>query len=167
MTSTLGLAMLRLPAMEKQALSSLSTPVMADAVPFFPWEQEAFPYFSNWWQGPEDKYSIDDQDEDASEDIGVEWHVVVVRLVIAHLTGGYSGENQANLYDWAPVIQQFFRAHPFLTSTEYPSELDYISPVGVQISDCTGIRVFSNAGISAQQIGCEWTLRIPIMIKVF
>lgn len=167
MTSTLGLAMLRIAAMQKQALADLTPSVAADAVAFFPWEQESFPYFANWWQGPEDKYSIDDQDEDASEDIAVEWHVIVTRLVIAHLTAGYSGENQANAYDWDEAIRQYFRTHPFLTSDEYPTALDFIDPLGIQMADCTGIRTFSNAGISAQQIGCEYTWRLPIMVKVF
>lgn len=167
MTSVLRDAMTRIAAMEIQALADLSPSVTAEAKPFFPWEQDAFPYLANWWQGPDKEDSLDDIDTDLSEDVVAEWHTIVARLVGAHMTAGYTGENQDNLYDWHEAITEYFRTHPFLTSDAHPTELDYIGPTGIQIAASTGIRTFANTGTATQQIGTEITLRLPIMKKVY
>ena len=167
MTSVLHNAMLRIASMEKQALADMTPNVTADAVDFFPWEQEVPPYFVNWLSGYRERLSIDDQDEDSSEDIPVEWWAVTARLVIGHLGEGYKGEIARDLYDYMPAITQFFRTHPYLTSTAYPTPLDMIGPISLVIPDGTGLRVFSNAGIVNQQVGTEFTLQIPILIEAY
>lgn len=159
--------MLRIASMEKQALKDMTPSVTADAVAFFPYEQEVPPYFVNWLSGYRERLSIDDLDEDSSEDIVVDWFTVTIRLVIGHLTEGYQGEVALNLYDYIPAITQYFRTHPYLTSDDYTTPLDMIGPLSLTIPDGTGLRVFSNAGISSQQVGTEFTLQIPILINAY
>lgn len=167
MTSVLHNAMLRIASMEKQALADMTPSVAADAVAFFPWEQESFPYFLNWLSGYRERLSIDDLDDDSAEDIPVEWWTVTIRLVVGHLTQGYKGETALNLYDYMPAITQYFRTHPYLTSDDYTTPLDMIGPLSLTIPDGTGLRVFTNAGISSQQVGTEFTLQIPILINAY
>jgi hypothetical protein len=167
MTSLLSQAMDRIAAMEKQALADLTPSVPADAVPYFPYEQEAFPYFFNRLSGVEPKNSLSDQDEDSGEDIVVEYYNITIRLVIGHLGEGYRGERAKDLYEYIPAVLQFFREHSFLTSTAYPSELDYINPLDISIPNGTGLLVFQNAGIVNFQVGTEFTLRLPIIVQVY
>ena len=159
--------MTRIAAMEIQALADLSPAVVAEAVAYFPYEQETFPYFTNWLNGVEPKYSLDDLDVDSGEDIISEYYSVTMRIVMGHLGEGYRGDRALDLYEYIPAILQFFRANPYLTCDAYTTALDYIGVPDIEITSGTGLRVFSNAGISAQQIGAEFTLRLPIMARVY
>lgn len=164
MATILSQALTRIAAMQKQALADLTPSVTADAVAFWPWQQEAFPYFTNRISNHE---VVTEEEEGASEDVTIDRYTVAMRLIVGHYTEGYSGEAAARIYEYVPAILRFFDAHPFLTCTAYPDELDYIYPNDVQITGGTGLVVFANSGIGALQVGWEINLLLPLLSSAF
>ncbi len=159
MPSTLSQAMTRIAELQKDALNTL-TGGKVDAVAFFPYAQEDFPYFVNWLSG-------DDEDEEVSEDIVLDRYVVTMRLVVGHLTEGYEGEVALDIYEYIPAIKAAFATNSFLKSTDSPTDLDSIAPEGVNITGSTGLRAFVNAGLNVTQIGVDFTLELPILREVY
>lgn len=138
----------RVVALQKEALLSLSTPVTADAVPYFIHTQEFFPYFTNRVGSDQITYDSEDYDDDEI--------TVTMRLIIGHVTQGYVGEPEANLYAYIPVIKTYFNARENLQSATYTARMSGL--IRARITAHLGFRVFQNAGISAQQVGTEFTL---------
>ncbi len=159
MPSTLSQAMTRIAELQKDALNTL-TDGKVDAVAFFPYQQESFPYFVNWLSG-------DDVDEDISEDIVFDRYVVTMRLVVGHFTEGYEGETSLDIYEYIPAIKAAFATNPYLTSTASTTALDSIAADGVNITGSTGLRAFVNAGLNVTQIGVDFTLELPILRKEY
>lgn len=139
-------------AIAKEALPELS------GAPYFFHSQSDFPYMV-FRLGSTDYASN-------SEDIEDTDMVVIMRLVVAHLTEGYSGENEDTFYSYRATIRRAFARQYFLTSEEYPTPLDAISPRGCFLLSDTGLRVFNTLGITAQQIGTEFTLSVPFYDNV-
>lgn len=162
MASILSQAMDRIADMEKEALTTL-TSGKVDAVSFYPYQQSALPYFYNWLNG--DTLLI--EEPVGGEDVVTFQYTVTMRLVIAHLTEGYLGEWQSNAYEFIPAIITFFLQNPFLTSTTFSTELDFIDPNGVIITGTTGLRVFQNTGLNVRQGGVDFTLNLPILEAVY
>lgn len=139
----------RVVLLEKAALAALATPKTADAVPYFFHTQETFPYFTNRVSGI--------VVEGDSEDFDVDTYQVTMRLVVGHVTEGYIGEPESNLYTYIPQIQTYFNERDGLVDgTTYTSHMDELH--WARVTACSGLRVFQNAGISAQQVGAEFTL---------
>lgn len=153
-SSYMGNAMLRIAAMEEEALSG------SDAAPFWPYSQESFPY---WTNRPAARST-----DDWSEDIQVYRRQVLARLVIGHLESGYKGENADKLIDWMADIETYWREHPMLTTDagSYTSEPDYLFEEMRNLTD-TGLVVFQNSGLMSTQIGVEYTLDIPFLRSVY
>lgn len=124
--------------------------VTVDAVPFFFHTQEAFPYFTNRVSGVE-------VGDDGSEDFDRDTYTVTMRLVVGHLTSGYDGAMESSLYTWMPTIKTFFNEREWLQSAgTYAAAMTGL--IRARITAMTGLRVFDNAGVSALQVACEFTL---------
>jgi hypothetical protein len=162
MASILSQAMTRIADMQIEALAGVTidgSSVEADAVPYFPYQQEAAPYFSNRITNHEVTYE--------SDDIVTDTFTITMRLVIGHLEEGYDGELASDMYEYIPAVIAFFDSNPFLTSTNYPAELDYIEPEDVTITVSSGINAFLNSGVGSIQIGTEFTLEVPLLRAVY
>lgn len=138
----------RVAALEIEALAALSPTVVADAKPYFLHTQEAFPYFTNRMGG--DSVGSDSHDFDRDE------ITVIMRLVIGHVTEGYQGEPETNLYTWMPQVKEYINERELLQSNTYPTAM--ISLLDARVTGHNGFRVFQNTGLSATQVGTEFTL---------
>ena len=157
-------AFLRIFAMQKEAVATLKTDIDTQ---FWPW-QGTPPYFTNRL-GP---MAADVQNFD--EWIESDYHTVLMRLVTAHITEDYTGNPQDKTHQYIVLTETYFRQHPML-STDAGTYADDGGPnfllVGgggfeAQITNHTGVVVFTNSGIGAQQLGCEFTLRLPYLRSV-
>lgn len=156
MAIDLDAALDRITENEIAALAALSTPETADAKPYFYHWQESFPYFTNR-VGPITM-------ADLGEEFDNPTYGVIMRLVIAHLTADYHGQNEDKLKLWIPQVITYFHAHPRLQTDTYKIGLSQIEEA--RITNCTGFRIFQNAGISELQIGCEFTLQISFYEQI-
>lgn len=140
-------ALLRIAAMQIEVMSDLG--VTADAVPYFYHVQESFPYWTN---------RVGDilVADDGSEDFDRDTYTFIMRLVIGHVTEGYRGEVEARLYDYIPEIKTYFNAREGLECDAYTTWLNGL--IRARISNISGFRIFQDAGISANQVGTEFTL---------
>lgn len=151
--------MKRVAAMQIEAVASLKT---VDAKGFWPYQQEELPYFTNRWGG------LTNVDDVFGEDIDQEAHVILMRLVAAHLTEGYDSAtiNDASniVIQYAVLVVEYFRNHPRLTtdSGAYTGEPDYLLQ-DARLTNHTGVVIFSNSGIGQLQYGTEFTLEIPFL----
>jgi hypothetical protein len=170
MASTLSTALTRITEMQIEALTAFQaalTPPGNELVakPFWPYEQAAFPYMFNRISG--DTVVRDDVEGfGASEDIVLDLYTVAMRLVVNHITAGYEGEIQSDIYEYIPLLKDFFDLNQLLTSTNSPEPLDFIAPNGVAITGGTGLSVFPNSGVGAAQLGYELTLELPIIREI-
>lgn len=138
----------RVAALQKEALLSLTPAVTADAVPYFIHTQETFPYFTNRIGGDDIQYDSEEFDRDTL--------VVTMRLVVGHITSGYVGEPESNLYTYIPALKTYFNEREMLQSAAYTTAMTGL--IRARVTAHLGFRVFQNAGISAQQVGTEFTL---------
>ncbi len=137
----------RTVAMQIEAMASIGKTV--DAKPHFWHVQEAFPYFTN-------RIVDNPITDDGSQDEDLNQPVLVMRFIIAHITAGYKGEKERNLYEWLPVIKTWFNEHQWLTSAAYPLRMDNLQQA--RIVNNGGIRAFENVGIPVVQVGAELQL---------
>lgn len=139
----------RVVLLQKESLTALSTPVTSDAVSYFFYTQESFPY----WTNRPGAVTFDDN----SEEFDADTYTVIMRLVIGHMTSGYRGENEADLYAWIPEIKNYFNSRDSLEcATTYTGRMDGL--LFAKVTACTGFRAFSQAGFEATQLGTEFTL---------
>jgi len=157
-------AFLRIFAMQKEAVATLKTDIDTQ---FWPWQGDP-PYFTSRF-GPsnEDLSSY-------SEDIGADVDTVLMRIVTAHITEDYRGNAQDKTHQYIALIKSYFRQHPMLT-TDAGTYADDGGPDfllwggGNQVAEIkshTGTVVFTNSGIGAMQLGCEFTLTLPYLSEV-
>lgn len=161
--SYLDNALDRVVAMQKEAMSTLTTGAF-DSVPYWPYQQEAFPYMTNRHGGMSPDYTK------YAPDIESEPEVILMRLVVAHITAGYKGEKPALALDYYIAIRDYFRTHSNLATDGgvYTAPPDYLDPeTGAFISSHTGLVVFSNSGLLTPQLGYEFTLQIPYIQSVY
>ena len=138
--------LLRVAALEKEGMSSIS--VTCDAKPFFIFQQESFPYWTN--------RITNIPVESDSENIDVETFDIIARLVVDHRTAGYRGEPEALLYRCIPTMIGYFNARELLQSAAYPTEpLDLIQ---ARVTAVDGLRIFETSGLSALQVGTEFKI---------
>lgn len=146
--------LLRICEVEIEAMS----PVKVDAKPFFPYSQEAFPYFYN--QLAEGTYS-----QENGMDYVFQTRRVNAYLVIAHLTEGYRGDAQEKADDYIPKVIEGFTSMKgsMLVSDAYPNRASYLLDAVRVVSD-TGIRLFTNGGLQDQlQIGVQFVLELTLI----
>ena len=129
----------------EEALASVKT---LETKPYFYWFGEYFPYMT---------FRIGaDEITDEGEELDVDTYLVVGRLVVAHLTEGYSGEGESNLYTYIPLLKTAFNKHPLLKSATYTTGMTNLNEA--RLNRLSGYKVFTDGGVSSIQIGCEFPL---------
>jgi hypothetical protein len=157
MSSYLSDAMDRIVAMQKEALNTL-TGGKVDAVTYWPYQQNDFPYFTNRL-APKTVTSL-------SEDLDIYGRQIIMFLVVGHATSGYQGELPSRLYDYLPAVEKFFRNNPMLTSTLYPDAPDYLWNEEARIDTDAGISADAQGGLGQLQIGVRFTLSLPYLREI-
>ena len=142
--------LLRVRDLEIEALEALADVDNADAVEYLYHFQEAFPYFTNRIGGV-------DVGAD-SEEFDIYTYQVIMRLVIEHITADYVGENESKLQLYIPQVVNYFNSRAMLQTTSGSYDTAMLSLMEARISSSTGFRIFTDAGISAQQVGTEFVL---------
>lgn len=139
----------RITAMEKEVIPG------SDAVKVFIYAQESFPYWTN--RVGAFQIVLD------SQDLQVITFQILMRLVIGHMTEGYTGELEETLQTtYIPQILTYFAQHVGLQCLSFPGQMQYLDPRGVMILNGTGLAVFQQGGIGSNQIGAEFSLEVPI-----
>jgi hypothetical protein len=144
----------RIVALEKEAVTT------SDAVPYWPYQQASFPYWTNRLGPYEQVFAY-------GEDVPRDESSVLMRLVAAHVSEGYEGESQSNIHQWVVATLNKFEDNPYLVSTTYATEFDDIAPDGAVIISHTGLVIFQNAGVLANQLGVEFTLSVPALRQAY
>lgn len=156
----------RVVAMQKEAMESI-TAGKFDAVPYWPYFQNDFPYMTNRHGAMSvdyTKYAPDIEDNPET---------IAMRLVVDHLNADYEGGVPARCLDYYIAIRDYFRSHSDLntdgsTYGDYTSIPDYLDPdTGAYIVSHTGLVVFTNSGLLTPQLGYEFALAIPFMQSVY
>lgn len=159
--------MLRLAAMEREALSAVGDTVLCDAVPYWPYTQEIFPY---WWNRITNLEVS--QEPDLAGDVVVDTYTIDLGLVVAHLTAGYKGEMVSRVYTWIPRILDYFNLHQDLTSADplYTDPPDYVWIVeggSILRGIPQGLRTLANSGLGdTQQIAVVFQLEVPLLRQI-
>lgn len=135
-----------------------------DAVPYWPYEQNGFPYWTNRLAAMTTEFTK------YAEDIQDNPETILMRLVVDHITAGYEGDVPQKVHEYYVPIVDYFAQHSGLTtdSGTYPTCMDGLDPdTQAFIATHTGLVVFQNSGIISNQLGMEFTLRVPIMRSVY
>jgi hypothetical protein len=153
----------RLVAMEKEALDTI-TGTAVDAVDYWPYEQDAFPYFTNRL-GP-----MTLTDDEYGEDISLYTYNILIRLVTDHITAGYKGDKSDLTTQYIVIFETYLRTHPMLATDgsafgDYTAVPDFLFQEARLIAH-TGLVVFQNTGTGTLQIGCEFTLEVAFLRSV-
>ena len=144
--------LLRAAALEKEGLATLS--VTCDAKAYFIHQQESFPYWTN--------RIADIAVEFDSENIDTYTVDITARLIIGHRTEGYKGQPETQLYTYIPTMIGYFNARELLQSAAYPTEpLDLIQ---ARVTAVSGLRIFETSGLSALQVGTEFTITCTVPV---
>lgn len=159
-------AMNRLPPLQRAALLTLTPQVQSDAVPYWPYVQDAFPY---WYSRIESMNTT----EPLSQDIEIHNYTIAMALVIGHISDtGYKGEQPEKAYQWIVAILNYFKDYrpSKLITDEYPNALDYlwIDEGGARITGIpNGTRTLANSGTEARQLAIVFSLDLPLVWEVY
>lgn len=149
----LGAFMDRLLEMEKESIDDVVDGGV-DGVTYFPYEQEAFPYWTNRVTGVTPDYY--------AQDIAHYPIRIAGRLVMGHLKEGYEGELLERAYVYIPAILSYFKDRPTMKSNAHPTKMDDLL-TDFEIVDIVGPAAFQNNGIGATQVGVEIIFTLPII----
>ena len=143
----------RIVLIEKEALAALTPAVTADAFDHFFHVQEAYPYWTN--------RIINQTVAGDSEEMDNDNFTLVARLVIGHITEGYSGQPENDLYTYIPQFKTYLHAREGLqtdqtSGPDLSDEQRYL--IRARIVSTTGLRAFENAGINVLQVGTEFNI---------
>lgn len=158
--------MARLPVLQKAAMATIG--MTPDAVDYWPYAQEGFPYF---WNRIE---SMTPDEVLAAQDVTVHVYTVSMALVIAHLTAdGFVGETSHNAYSYIPAVLDYFRGekprhlYDGVTYLTEPNAL-WIEDGGAIITGIpNGTRTLANSGLNAQQVAVVFQLSIPLLFEMY
>lgn len=135
--------MTRLVDMEQEAISN------SVAVKFPLYTQATFPY----WTNNVTEFAPGRAEDEFEYDEARRVFTVESKYVIGHITEGYTGQPQEQFWsDWITILD-FFDAHPGLTSTAYPTPLQYLDAQETTLLPSVGLARFQNSGIGADQVG--------------
>lgn len=135
----------RVAALQIAAMASIN--IRADAKPYFYHVQESFPYFTN-------RIVTNPIGDNGSQDEDLNNPLVIMRLIVAHVTEGFKGEPEGKLYEWGPIVKTYIQERSeWLIATGYPNRMDNLQ--SARITDAGGFRVFSDSGLSVNQVGRE------------
>lgn len=148
----------RIVAMQHEALDAAVVALFPektgiDAVPYWPYEQEGFPYLINRYSGWSKDLS--------PEDIDLRNHTVRMSLVYSHLQEGIPGERQEEMYALVPLLEDFFITEWGLTTSVgglFPNRPDWLFPIGTSLHPSGGLIHMANGGVGTIQIGEDITI---------
>jgi hypothetical protein len=163
MTNYIEDAMARIVEMQQEVFTA-DIGEACDAVPYWPYEQESFPYWTNRLAAMTPDYI------EFAEDIQTNPETILMRLVVDHVTAGYKGDKPKKAHEYYVPIIDYFSQHSGLNtdSGTYTTCADYLDPTTQAfITTHTGLVVFSNSGILTMQLGIEFTLRVPFMRSIY
>lgn len=159
-------ALARLVSMQKAALTGVAANEnqLCDAVAYWPYEQEAFPYFWNRVNSMTVDY--------LAQDIAIDRYEIEMGLVIAHYTAGYRGDNTTHAANYIEAVMAYFDAHADMTSiAPYTTPLDNLwldEGEGAVISGIPGgLRTIQNSGIGTIQVAIGFMLDMPLLREVY
>jgi len=140
--------LLRIIAVAKESLASLTPTVVADGRPYL-YAQEETPYFCTRITAQEDTSE--------SMEINSSLYRIELRLIMGKLTQGYDGETQSRLYRYMPTVISFLKQRIWLQSTAYPTRpADLLT---VNYLSCGGLQVWvDNTGDKTPQYGTSFLL---------
>lgn len=148
MVSYLNDLLLRAVAIEKEAFLTLTPAKRIDAVPRFYHVQEATPYITNRVSA----MPIDTSDGNENEQFPLPR--LTLRCVVGHITAAYKGENETHIYEWIPLLVDYFAERKWFQSAAYPAAPDYL--ILSEVVDGGGFRAFDNNGFAGTiQVGFE------------
>jgi len=156
-------ALERIVEMQKEVFAD-TIGVECDAVPYWPYQQNSFPYWTNRLAAMTPEYIK------FSEDIQSNPETILMRLVVDHITARYEGDVPKLVHTWYVPIVDYFAQHSGLNtdSGTYQTCQDLLDPdTQAYIATHTGVVVFQNSGIIDNQLGIEFTLRCPFMRNIF
>lgn len=140
--------LLRVVAIGKEALLSLTPPITADGKPYL-YVHDRTPYFCT-------RISSSEMNSE-SEEINANLYTVELRLIMGKVTEGYDGEIQGKLYRYMPTITAFLQKRIFLQSATYttrPADL-----LGAYYRSCGGLQVWAdNSGSGTAQFGTSFLI---------
>lgn len=163
----------RFPVLAEAALATVTNPETSaaqkcDAVEFWPYQQEAFPY---WWHRIEDMTV----EEDPAGDSEIHVYRITAALVIAHITEGYkySGDTSAKAHRWISAYMNYMRAHRDLaieghdTYGEMPNWL-WTADGGARVTGIpNGTRPIQNNGIGLTQVAAMFSIEMPLLFELY
>ncbi len=138
----------RVVAMEAEALGIRALDALADHL-------DQTPYMTNGLG----EFTFESGPTDAAV------YTVRMRLIVGHVTEGYKGQPERILRQRIPVLHQFFRARPGLTSALFPAPPAYLGSVGTLLTGGIGTAFFQEPGLPVQ-VGTEFSLRVPTLTSV-
>lgn len=147
----IGAFMIRLLEMEKEAVADIKK---VDGVTYFPYEQEAFPYWTNQVAGLTPGYLAQDIVQYPLRITGM--------LVLGHYTEGYKGEQLVKAYAYMAAVMSYFKDRPGMQSDAHPDSMDDIF-TDFEIVDVVGPAAFQNSGIGVIQVGLKFFFGLPII----
>lgn len=158
--------MKRLPVLQKAALGEIAQ--KCDAVAYWPYQQEFFPYFWNRIEGMT-------VEEDVSGDLNIHRYQVSMALVIGHLVEAkYVGLISELAYPWIGQVLNYFRQYNpshLMDGSEYTSAPDWLwtEEGGARIVGIpNGTRTLANSGVgNALQIAVVFTLEVPLLFELY
>lgn len=157
----------RLVAMETEALSSIAGVGNVDAATYWPYEQQAFPY---WWNRVVNM-TVRAGEATLAADIDIHEYTFQAGLVIGHIDSGYSGERVAEAYNYIEAVVAYFNDHRDLTDTTTfttaPDFLWHAPGYGAHITSIPGgIAVRQESGIEAVQHVLVFQIEVPLLFEV-
>lgn len=151
----LGAVFERLVVMEKEAVASIYPAI--DAAAYFPYQQEATPY----WLTRLVRLQVESGEDGLGEDVPLDRYTIALRYVAGHLSQGYEGELPDQIYDIIVAVLAYFSDHEELSTTTLGA-IDFVDAPGAVIT-AGQYSAFTNSGIGPTQVGVEFTLDLPLI----
>lgn len=144
----------RLCSLQEEALLALAVPAQSHAFPRWFVKATDFPYWINRSGMTASRRSAIASPGDEGE---VYAYTFVGRLVWAHLTAGYIGENDEAIDLAVPQVIEYIDRREKMQSAAFPEPVPWLDDFG--FTDGTGYAVFPPSPAGTQQVGAEFIWR--------
>lgn len=114
--------LLRICAIEVEALNALPTPIPSNAVPMWAWQQEKLPY----WRNRVGNFRLDIGAGDDGQEVDTYVYTVESALVYAHISQGYNGEVDEDILRIIPQVIQYFDSREVLQCRSFPEGMAFL-----------------------------------------
>lgn len=114
--------LLRICAIEVEALNALPTPIPSNAVPRRFWQQERLRYWRNWVSSVRLDIGVGDDGQEVDTYV----YAVDANLIFAHVSEGYNGEVDEDILRIIPQVIQYFDEREVLQSNSFPEGMAFL-----------------------------------------